>query len=189
MKPFTLLSAAALLGGYSTLPARAQTARIAHFSHGGSAGTLADEAEADNFGTPPAYFAVDSIRLISDTSALEYGKWHGYHAAGKATVQTQVFSSRRAEGRTSAKAYIAQSTQYRPHIKVVGYDTLAKVTPPTGSAPEVKKPKARRKKSAALPAWPEPPQHPGVLLAVVVIIGMGTAGWLLGAPRAAVTPA
>lgn len=190
MKLFTLVFAAALLGGSMAHPAGAQTARIAHFSHSGGLATLAAEEAADNFGTPRAYFAVDSIRLISDTSALEYGKWHGYHAAGKPAVQTQVFSSHRADARVSAKAYIIQSTQYQPHIKIVGYDTISKSAAPAVPTPTVKKQKTKRKKSAALPIAPETPQHPGVLLGVLLVIGLGTAGWLLGEqPRTTVEPA
>jgi hypothetical protein len=190
MKLFTLVLTAALVGGSLARPAGAQTARIAHFSHSGGLATLADEAAADNFGTPPAYFAVDSIRLISDTSALEYGKWHGYHAAGKPEVQTQVFSSHRAEGRTSAKAYITQSTQYQPRIKIVGYDTIPKGATPAVGVPTVEKRKTKRRKSAALPATPMPPQHPGVLLGVLLILGLGGAGWLLGErPRPTAEPA
>lgn len=67
-------------------------------------------------------------------------------------------------------------------MKVLGFDSVAK---PAAPAPVLNKQRTRRKKSAFLPAVPALPQHPGVALAVVFILTLGGAGWLLGERRAA----
>lgn len=54
-------------------PAMAQTARIAHFSHGGSLETLDATATLDNFGTPPYFPRVDSVHVDAEDEVTEYG--------------------------------------------------------------------------------------------------------------------
>ncbi|GAA4364559.1 hypothetical protein GCM10023185_34170 [Hymenobacter saemangeumensis] len=172
---FLRFNAVALLAGGLLAPAAAQTARIAHLSHGGSAETL--DAAADNFGLGDAVFFVDSIRLLSDTTALEFGSWQGVmikKEQSKERVRTLKFSSRQVgHSQVSAKSYVEQTARFHPKLKILAYDTLP---------PVLKKQKAKRKKSAYLPAVPTPPQHPGLGLGVAVLLTLAGAGWLLGGP-------
>jgi hypothetical protein len=161
-----------------THAAPAQTARIAHLSHSGSLETL---DAADNFGIVGPYFIRDSVRLLTDTTALEYGRWEGPRAPEKATKSQIIqFSPRRADGNyASPRANYLRGlrSSYHP-VKLVG-DTLpgaAKAAPPQPAKP-------RRKKSAVMPSAPAPPQHPGVALAVAAILVFAGAGWLLGERR------
>ena len=168
-------------------PAAAQTARIAHLSHSGSLETL--DAAADNFGLPSPTFMVDSVRLLSDTTALEYGQLFRIRRNDKwARNETRTirFSSRK-ERQQQIQTY----QQQRPAIKIISYDTLLKSATPQlqSGAPTLKKQKTKRKKSAFLPAVPAPPQHPGVALAVAAILVLTGAGWLLGEPKPRPQPA
>jgi len=159
----------------------AQTARIAHLSHGGSAETW--EVAADNFGELAPVFEVDSIRFLSDTTTLEYGSWQGRHNTRTDKTTTYQFNSRLwGDNHVSAKSYVEQSRRYRPQIKIVGYDTLPPAPKP---APVLKKQKTKRKKAAFLPPAPAPPRHPGAGLVVVTLLVCAGAGWLLGGRRPA----
>lgn len=158
-------------------PAAAQTARIARLSHSGSAATL--DAAADNFGIPPSHFVADSIEILSDSTAREYGEWTGYHKAGK-TNSVQFRYAKHAYGK-SAKEYIASQQKYRPQLKVIRRDTITATAKPATPTPILKKQKTKRKKSTFLPTTtPVPPQHPGVVLAIAAILVLTGAGWLLG---------
>ncbi|MBO2008246.1 hypothetical protein [Hymenobacter negativus] len=181
---FFLLFPVVLLVAGAMRPVAAQTARIAHFSHSGSAATL--DAAVDNFGTPPSHFVADSIEILSDSTAREYGKWMGYHSSAEKTNIVQFAYPRRnpAYGK-SVKDYIAGQQKYRPQVKVIKHDTVTAATKPGSEIPAPKKQKTKRKKSAFLPATPAPPQHPGVALAVAAILVLTGAGWLLGERRPA----
>ena len=41
--------------------------------------TLDEVSVLDNFGVIPPHFVTDSVRLLSDTTALEYGRWSYVH--------------------------------------------------------------------------------------------------------------
>ena len=181
MKSFS--SAALLLLAVCATPAVAQTARIAHFSHSGSAATLAEAA--DNFGLPshPTFLA-DSIKLISDTVAVEYGRWNGYRVT-KEEAKEKTHLVRLATPATKQQL-LKEYQLYRPHVKLIGFDSTAK---PVESAPVLKKQKLKRKKSAAFVVPLSPPSHPGVALAIAAILVLAGAGWLLGERPVAETPA
>lgn len=164
-----------------TYAAPAQTARIAHLSHGGSLETLA--AGEDNFGTPPPYFLADSIEILSDTTAREYGRWAGYRAPAEKTRVVQYSYPRRgATYAQSATYYIAneqRSHRQSQPIKVVRRDTTVAHAAP---APTLKKQKAKRKKAFLPPTVPTPPQS-GVWVGIAAMVLLAGAGWLLGERR------
>jgi|GEM_PF-2556308 len=175
-----LLIAGLVAGGLR--PALAQTARIAHLSHGGSVETL--DAAADNFGIPPMpYFLADSVRLLSDTAALEYGNWYRVSEEQK-KVQTHLVRlaapSTKNPGLITKRELLKNYQNYQPAVKLIGFDSTAK---PVTPAPAIQKQKAKRRKSAFLPVVPAPPQHPGVALVVAAILTFAGAGWLLGQRR------
>ena len=165
-------------GLHSAAPA--QTARIAHLSHAGEVAALAADAAADNFGLPTPVFIADSIRFLSDTTTLEYGKWDARgHSGHSEKVRTYQFASRyQGADKVSVKRYITERKMYQPAVKILAYDTIPK------PVPMLKKPQAKRKKAAFLPTVPAPPRHPGVGLAVGLILLFAGAGWLLGGRRA-----
>ncbi|MDO7847995.1 hypothetical protein Q5H92_16640 [Hymenobacter sp. M29] len=165
------------LWGSLAQTAVAQTARIAHLSHSGSMATL--EAAADNFGIPPSHFEADSIEILTDSTAREYGRWTGYHKAGKTNV-VQFGYAKHGYGK-SVRQYITSKQQYHPHLKVIRRDSVAAKEAPKLTTPVLEKQKVKRKKSALLPTTvPAPPQHPGVALAIAAILVLAGAGWLLG---------
>lgn len=174
---FRVYAAALLVSGLA-LPAPAQTARIAHLSHGGSLETLAAAEALDNFGLPSPKFIVDSIRFLSDTTALEYGTWRWARGSDleKEKVRTHKFSSRQAgDSPIPAKKYVEQKARYQPALKVLAYDTLP------APAPVLKKQKTKRKKAALLITLPaEPPRQYGLWLGAACVLGLAGAGWLLG---------
>ena len=169
-----LLPLALLLS--ATAPAAAQTARIVHLSHGGSLATL--DAAADNFGVVGPYFVADSVRLLTDTTALEYGKWAGYRAKAGQKTRTIQFASRRA-------VYLQDLRYRQPPVKVVG-DTSA-FPHKAVKRPFIKASNKPRRKAAALaplPAAPGGPAAPSGLLLVAGVLLLAGAGWLLAAPDA-----
>ena len=179
-----LVAAAVLLGAGVALPAAAQTARIAHLSHGGSLAAL--DAAADNFGLPSQpSFQADSVRLVSDTAAVEYGRWYGYRVckeqANEKTHLVRLAASATTNSQRPTKQELIKEYQnYRPHVKLIGFDSAAK---PAVLAPVLKKQKVKRKKSTFFAAAPALPPHPGVALAVALVLGLAGAGWLLGERR------
>ncbi|MFD2718630.1 hypothetical protein ACFST9_07875 [Hymenobacter monticola] len=170
-----LVTIALLLVWAAALPTAAQTARIGHLSHGGSS-VAALDAVADNFGLPEPRFIADSIKFLSDTTTLEYGKWNSYgYSDPTAKVRTHQFASRhQGQYKVSVKRYVSEKRMDKPEVKVLAYDTIPK------PVPLPKKQKTKHKKSAFVPAAPVLPQHPGVALAVALVLILGGAGWLLG---------
>ncbi|MDO7877490.1 hypothetical protein Q5H93_22315 [Hymenobacter sp. ASUV-10] len=176
-----IIALTAALVALLTSVAPAQTARIAHLSHSGSLTAL--DAAADNFGTRPMppYFVADSVRLLSDTTAIQYGHWS---RASKERSEEKTHIVRLAtaddQGLATKRSTVNYYQRYRPEVKLIGFDSTTK---PAAPAPVLKKQKARRKKAALYPAVPAPPQHPGVGLAVAAILLFAGAGWLLGERR------
>jgi hypothetical protein len=172
--------------GNAGLGAQAQTARIAHLSHGGSLATLAAEAEAtDNFGLPPARFFVDTIVATSDTTAVVHGRlsrWkttEGSRSTRTISYGKPAYQQFAATGPQSRGTAVRLLQQRYPGAKLVGFDTLAKPTP-APALPAGKQRKRKRTESALLDVGsPAPPQHPGVWLALAAIVALGAAGALL----------
>ncbi len=156
----SLLVAAALGAAW---PAAAQTGRIAHFSHGGSAATLWARAQAaDNFGEPQVYFiASDSIRYLSPRTALGYGHWSWERRIGN----TDTMWLPAAMSRPAAARYWHQLFG---KARLIGFDSAA--GPP------------QRSKRSAL--GPELPTGPGTGLALLVLAALAGAGWLLAGKSA-----
>ncbi|MDO7877491.1 hypothetical protein Q5H93_22320 [Hymenobacter sp. ASUV-10] len=158
--------------------AAAQTARIAHFSHSGSEETLAEAGTLDNFGIIPPYFEVDSVQLLSDTTALEYGRWNYMHREQEnlREQKTNLVTYPKRYGWGQKKQLALHYQENSPKMKVLGFDSVAA---PAIPAPALKTQKAKRKKAAFLLTVPAPP-HPGVWVGVAAILLFAGAGWLLG---------
>ena len=180
---FTTLLAAGCLSN-TNFAAQAQTARIAHLSHGGSLAALAESETTDDFGIPPTRFIADTIVAISDTTAVVYGRISRW-GNGEGTRSTRAidygkhaYQQATATGPQSRGTAVRLLQQRYPDAKLVGFDTLAK--PATPVMPPLKKHKTKRKRQegAMLPPV-TPPQHPGVWLALAAIIGLGAAGLFL----------
>ncbi|MFD2718631.1 hypothetical protein ACFST9_07880 [Hymenobacter monticola] len=177
MKRFCTFAAAVLIGGgLATLPTAAQTARIAHFSHSGNAAAL--DAAADNFGRPYPYFLADSVRLLSDTTAVEYGKWNGSESKEKTHL---VEFHRRADAYAKHGVVRRYQAQRGLRARIIPFDSTFWSAKEASTTPTKRKQKTKHKKSAFLPTTvPAPPQHPGVALAIAAILVLAGASWLLG---------
>jgi hypothetical protein len=171
------LCCAALLGGSAPLPALAQTGRIAHFSHGGSAATLAaEEAAADNFGDPMPYFAPDSVRYLSGKMAVAYGRWQFAHRPAS-TTDTIRFPEE--YSRRQAAVY---ARQLYARAKLIGFDSVSspgKISP----LPKPLPPDKRKKKAAGATS----PASSGLRLGSLVV-ALAAVGWLLGGKKPAAQP-
>ncbi len=162
-----------LIGGLlSWLPATAQTGRIAHFSHGGSAATLAaKQAAADNFGEPMPYFVPDSVRYLSGKMALSYGKWHW--GGNGSTTDTLKFPEK-----YSPQQAAKYTRQLYTRAKLIGFDS---VDNSHKTAPAVEKPvKSKHKKKAASTNTALPSHSAGFSLGALVILGLAGVGWVFG---------
>jgi hypothetical protein len=150
-------------------PALAQTARIAHFSHGGSGATLAADEALDNFGLyteerPERFTRLnDSIAQVEGQQRVNNGPWQPLK------WQQQYHSAHDAE---TVRQAVKQLRKQYPDAKFVGFEP---------------KPRGRHKKMAAIPVGPapSPPHDPGPALAVALLLALGGAGWLLGERRPA----
>lgn len=172
--------------GLASLTAQGQTARIAHFSHGGSVATLAELEAADNFGLPPTRFIADTIVATSDTTAVAYGRTSRWGDDQKAVRNTRTinygkyaYQQAAATGPQSRGMAVRLLQQRYPKATLVGFDTLAK--PAALPLNKQKKRKRKAQEGAVFLLTPpaEPPQHLGVWLALATIIGLGAAGLLL----------
>lgn len=183
-----LLTAGLAVGLFQSVTA--QTARIAHLSHSGSAATLVTAEGTDNFGIPSPYFNADSIRMLSDTVALAYGKWvdfqyHNNTAASKARYNRKTDTLQLGRNYFSNKREIVRYyRRYHPEIKLIDFDTTEA---PVNALPPVKvKQKTKRRKAGAfiIPTIPARPAGVG-LGAVALILTLAGLGWLLGKRRPA----
>lgn len=151
-----------------SVPAPAQTGRIAHFSHGGSAATLARaEAGADNFGLWQEYKYTKVTRL-NDSLVLVEGqkRWPGEEWE----PLKQHYGGSWNRHHASLQEIIMRIREQFPGAVLVGFGTKgAKKTP------------RQRQSGVIFPLLPPsvPPQPSGVWLALIVIVGLGMAGLLL----------
>jgi hypothetical protein len=121
---FRLWILLALAAGLSHA-APAQTAHIAHLSHSGGAATLVEAGMLDNFGIIPPYFAVDSVRLLSDTMALEYVRWNFMHSEQESLREqkTNLVTYPKRNGWSQKQQLARYYQEGRPKIKVLGFDS------------------------------------------------------------------
>lgn len=93
------------------------------------------------------------------------------------------------KGVNNKQATVRFYQEKRPSVKLIGFDSTQSDKQSAMPIPLLKKQKSKRKKSASLPITPAPPQHPGVALAVALILTLGAAGWLLGERKPRPQPA
>jgi len=160
-----MLCCAAFLGSSALLTA-AQTGRIAHLSHGGSAATLAAAAAAgDNFGLWEEYKYAKITRL-NDSLVLVEGqrRWPG-GAWQPLKVQQYHDCARHS---ASPKEIMTKLRKQFPEAVFVGFE-----------AANSRKAKRKRRKAALTGATAPQSPAPGRWLALAVVAGLGTMGWLL----------
>lgn len=159
----------------------AQTGRIAHFSHGGSAATLAAQEEGkDNFGELMPYFETDSIRYLSDSTFLKYGKWrYCSDCKGRKNPLMGVLKPKR--NAAEAARYFKQS-YYHETPKLVGFDSL---TSPVNQGRRKLKSGSSGKPAGRSQAFPKRPFQYSYWRALAGAAALGAVGWLLGKKRAA----
>lgn len=152
--------------------AQGQTGRIAHFSHGGSAATLAAAAgKMDNFGEPVRMFEsrVDSVVYQTDSTATIYSHQRArYNAADKNWHPVAAYDFYYKYPNLSWAEVVAKLQSEYPQAKFVGFDKKKPVLKP--KLPH----KKGHTKTAALP----PPRSFWQGLAAVA--GCVLVGWLLG---------
>lgn len=169
--------------GSAAGPAAAQTGRIAHYSHGGSAATLdAEVAAADNFGYPVS-FVVQEIRRISDSTAVRRGYLHNRgERPVNDTIQFLTHDKRaipRGDNWFLPSCGLIQSLESlrkdHPEAVFIGFD---KVQPPARSGKEAKP--APRKPSGHIEAFPRRPFQYSYWRGLAGVAALGVVGWLLG---------
>jgi len=183
MKKYLLPCLAAALG--AALPAAAQTGRIAHFSHGGSAATLAAAEAADNFGLPTSRdeYVTDSLVYLNDSMATRYGRYRSVRwGASDAELQKKpwqlsnnpvhYFSGRYEPQKWQAAVQALQQEQ--PKAKLLGFDKQLKA-----------KGRKQKKSASQSQVLPKRPFQYSFWRGVAGVAGLGAVGWLLGRKRVA----
>lgn len=176
------------LSGAFIFPSAAQTGRIAHFSHGGSGGTLvAETAAMDNFGYP-VRFVVQEVRRISDSTAVRRGY---IEQGGKSplndTIQFLTHDKRavpRSDGWFLPSCGPIQSLEAirsrYPEAVFVGFDKAQ----PLMRSDKKSKP-APKKPSGHIDYFPKRPFQYSYWRGLASVAALGAVGWLLGKKRAA----
>lgn len=183
-KYFIGLCLAGCLGGGALPAAQAQTGRITHYSHGGSAATLAAiEEAADNFGGPYYLFRADSVRYLSDRKLVQYGKWNT--ARRKETTDTLQLPKKMSAAEAARYLRFSNAVEWADEscMRLVGFDSTSK----GHSGQRVRPTKIKRKAAATYWLPSLPPNGPG--LALLTLAGLAGAGWLLAGPRPRLTSA
>lgn len=164
-------------------PAAAQTGRIAHLSHGGSAATLAAAEAVDNFGIPSSRseHITDSLVYLNDSIAMSYGRFRmvrwqaGEEELKKAkwqpdNEQIQYYSQLRHPQRW--QEVVRDLRRQHPQAKLIGFDK------------QPKKP-GRKKSTSQSQVFPKRPFQYSFWRGMAGVAGLGAVGWLLGRKRAA----
>lgn len=165
------------LGSGILLSAPAQTARIAHFSHGGSLATLAEDATADNFGLPTRVYRNLKIIRLSDTTVLVQGQqqYHGDNHSWQPLKELIQFRTFEKDSVSRGSGYF---TTTRSGTRILPLELIKQTYPNAELVGFDKKHKTRRKSSFKIgfPVLQLPPSGLGIML-VLLLAG---AGWLLG---------
>ena len=170
------------------VPVLAQTGRIAHFSHGGSLATLAQEgAAADNFGTPTAYFEVDSVRYLSEDAVMGYGRWRW--TGRKETTYTLRLPKKMSAAlaaryvrKNDLEWHWSSSAVAKRGMKLLGFDSTRLARPEGLPGQPAGEGQRRRRKASLSVLLVQPPAGSG--LAALLLLGLAGAGWrLAGQPR------
>ena len=175
------LTAAAI--ALSTLPAAAQTGRIAHLSHGGSVATLASAEATDNFGLPPmrSEEMTDSLVCLNDSMAFSYGRYRSVRwQAGEEALKKAAWQPTSEQVQYYSGPYQLQRweeavqdlrRQY-PEAKLLKFEKQSKK-------------QGRKKSTSQSQAFPKRPFQYSFWRGVAGVAGLGAVGWLLGRKRAA----
>lgn len=180
-----------LINGVLAFSGAAQTGRIAHFSHSGSAVMLAKEKEReDNFG----YYhvvVIEEVKRLSDSTAARRGYMY-YSGSGKReiisdTIQFLTHDKRAiANGpdwflRSCGLGETLESIRERnPKAVLIGFDK----TQQAGQPQKTKKP-VPKKPSGHMEAFPKRPFQYSYWRGLASAAALGAVGWLLGKKRAA----
>ena len=168
-----------VLASSLVLSSLAQTGRIAHLSHGGSAATLAAaEKSADNFGQLMPYFEIDSILYVSDSTVLKYGKWrYCSDCKGRKNPLVGVLNPKR--NAATAARYFKQS-YYHKTPKLVGFDSLAS---PVNQGQRKPKSGSSEQPAGRTQTFPKRPFQYSYWRGLAGVVALGAVGWLLGKKR------
>jgi len=172
--------------GSAAGPAAAQTGRIAHYSHGGSAATLAGK-ETDNFGLhpmPTAQWKADTLTCQSDSVAIHSGSYRSFDAYRKPEtswhrkVEEIQYAGRNQTFALSSgeKMSVGLLRELYPNTVLVGFDKLKKPVPKKLTFPKA----APRKPAGQIQAFPKRPFQYSSWRGLAGVAALGVVGWLLG---------
>lgn len=165
------------------LPAAAQTGRIAHFSHGGSAATLPAGVAGDNFGLPTrkTEYATDSLVCLNDSMAVSYGRYRSVPwRASDAELKNAPWQPYNNPIQYYSGQYQLQKwqeavralQQQQQQAKQIGFDKQLKT-------------RSRRKSSSRSQVLPRRPFQYSFWREAAGVASLGVVGWLLGRKRTA----
>jgi len=163
------------------LSSAAQTGRIAHYSHGGSAAKLMDEEEAkDNFGALMPHFEPDTIRYLSDSTVLAHGQWrHCSYCKDRKNQRVQELYPKMTRGQA---ANYLKNLYPRVTLTLLDFDSLSA---PVKKGRLRQKDGHRQKPAGQIQAFPKRPFQYSYWRGLAGAAALGAVGWLLGKKRAA----
>jgi hypothetical protein len=150
------------------------------------AATLRETSETPAAASLDSIFVVHRVRQLSDTTALQYGRWQRMQTTSDTLgsiipdslppLQTQLATFTRQEW----PCWVERYQEYQIGVTLLNRDSMRRAA---GAAPAWKKAKARRKKTALLPLAPGGRPLLGVGLAVVAVLSFAALGGRRTFPR------